>query len=90
MELKDRKDRDIIHISTEKEWGEISKLLIDNRFKWSSGASYRDKFWSKVISKDYEIGLSTDGYWASIDYYKENEFNIIPASLFLESNYEIY
>lgn len=49
--LEDFTDKDVIHCPTEELANKICKLLHDNGFKWSSGASYLEyNRWSSYLS----------------------------------------
>jgi hypothetical protein len=82
---------DVVHCSTLEEALAICQLMNDKGFKWCSDESYLDENrW-----KDYKENTCyypSGGSYCYVDYFKINNYNIIPASVFLNSNtnYEIY
>jgi hypothetical protein len=90
MEIRELGKNDVIHCSTLEEALAICQLMHNSGFKWSSGRTYLEdnKYSDNFGDTCYRPYV---GAYTSMGHYKRNDYNVIPASVFLGSNnYEIY
>jgi len=91
MEINKLTGNDVVHCSTLEESLAICQLMNDKGLKWRSDESYLDKNNWKDF-KENTCYCPNSGKYCDLNYFKRNNYNIIPASVFLNSNtnYEIY
>lgn len=74
--LSDLMNTDVIHCPTSEQATQLCKLLHDNGYTWSSNEKYSTKTEWRIYTTDTCYNISS-GTFASLDWYKNNGYNII-------------
>lgn len=82
LRIEDVTDKQVIHCETKEQMSELFRVLDRAGLKWNTGKSYCDT--SDLWYREGFCVNPTRGTHATLCFYSENGYEILPASLFLQ------